>query len=237
MQSATAVSNKGALALMAEEGLVPAPYYDSVYVLTFGVGHTAAAGAPDPHNMPMAFPVGKDLELAIVKAVNVFLSDLEKYTAEVLDAIKVPLLQSELDALVSFHYNTGGIRRAKLTQYINSIDRTDSKWVGAISRGFDGWHKPPEIIDRRNREKHLFLTGEYLSTKVAVYATDGRGNVMWRAVPPSINGQSASEYVKRVLHLEGLGKGVPQTPSRKEDDKSLVQMLIDALVGIFRRNK
>ena len=37
-------SDLGIIALLGHEGIVPGPYYDSVGVLTYGVGHTASAG-------------------------------------------------------------------------------------------------------------------------------------------------------------------------------------------------
>ena len=42
------MTDRGLLALARHEGIVPAPYLDVKRVWTFGVGHTAAAGAPDP---------------------------------------------------------------------------------------------------------------------------------------------------------------------------------------------
>ena len=36
------------------EGIVPAPYRDSTGLWTYGIGHTAAAGAPGPSTRPSA---------------------------------------------------------------------------------------------------------------------------------------------------------------------------------------
>ena len=41
-------SDAGIIALISHEGIVPGPYKDSKGILTYGVGHTKAAGAPDP---------------------------------------------------------------------------------------------------------------------------------------------------------------------------------------------
>ena len=43
---------------------------------------------------------------------RVFRADLERYEAAVLRTVKVSLAPHEFDALVSFHYNTGGIAKA-----------------------------------------------------------------------------------------------------------------------------
>ncbi|WP_435168329.1 lysozyme [Falsirhodobacter sp. 1013] len=104
------VSDRGLVALMQHEGIVPAPYADSVGILTYGIGHTAAAGDPDPATLPMGMPA--DLDAALAEVAAVFRGDIARYTADVPKAVKVPLAPHELDALASFHYNTGAIARA-----------------------------------------------------------------------------------------------------------------------------
>ena len=54
------MTDRGLLALARHEGIVPAPYLDVKRVWTFGVGHTAAAGAPDPARMPRGMPADLD---------------------------------------------------------------------------------------------------------------------------------------------------------------------------------
>jgi lysozyme len=83
---------------------VPGPYLDVKQVWTFGIGHTAAAGPPDPATMPRGMPA--DIDAGIRVAFRVFRADLARYEAAVLRALKVPLAPHEFDALVSFHYNT-----------------------------------------------------------------------------------------------------------------------------------
>ena len=53
-------TDRGNLALVRHEGVVPAPYLDVARVWTFGVGHTAGAGAPDPARMPRGMPADLD---------------------------------------------------------------------------------------------------------------------------------------------------------------------------------
>jgi lysozyme len=92
-------SDRGQLALIRHEGIVPGPYLDVKGVWTFGIGHTAAAGPPDPALMPRGMPA--DLDAGIREAFRVFRADLARYEAEVLRAVKVPLEPHEFDALVS----------------------------------------------------------------------------------------------------------------------------------------
>lgn len=168
------VSDKGIAALIAHEGIVPGPYKDSVGVWTFGIGHTAAAGRPDPVQMPRGMPA--DLDAALVHVFDVFRDDLVKYETEVARALKVPVSQNEFDALVSFHYNTGAIGRASLVKALNAGDR-----AGA-ARGFMSWVKPKEIIERRRSELKLFRDGVYPELKATVWRVDANGRVIWKPV-------------------------------------------------------
>ena len=115
------ITDRGLLALVRHEGIVPGPYLDVKSVWTFGIGHTAAAGAPDPAKLPRGMPA--DLDAGIREAFRVFRADLARFEAEVLRAVTVPLAPHEFDALVSFHCNTGGIARAALTRHLNAGDR------------------------------------------------------------------------------------------------------------------
>lgn len=150
------ISSKGVLEIAEHEGIVLGPYLDSVRVWTYGVGHTAAAGGPDPAKMPREdtrkWGQGR-VEAELGKALRLFDDDLDSYEGRVSRAVKVPLAQHEFDALVSFDFNTGGIFRAKLTEAINRGDKSGN--------GFMGWVKPKEITGRRRAEQALFRTGRY----------------------------------------------------------------------------
>lgn len=155
------VSNKGIIALALHEGVVPAPYYDSVGVLTYGVGHTSAAG--EPHPMNMGYDMPKDLDVAYKKVFEVFKKDLEKYSAEVNKAIYRPMYQSEFDAAVSFHYNTGAIKRATWVKTFNAGNRA------LAAKQIMNWSKPKAIINRRKAEQRLFLEGIYPEGNIPVW--------------------------------------------------------------------
>lgn len=167
-------SPAGIGALVAHEGIVPGAYRDSVGVWTFGVGHTAAAGAPIPADMAKGMP--SDLDGAIDFAFDVFARDLAKYEAAVRAAIKVPVAQHEFDAAVSFHYNTGAIARADWVKALNAGDRA------AAAAGIMNWTKPAEIIPRRQAEQRLFREGAYTSKPVPVWGVDSTGRIVWKPV-------------------------------------------------------
>jgi lysozyme len=48
---------------------------------------------------------------------------VQKYADAVNAPLKVPVSQTEFDALVSFHFNTGRIDKASLTKFINAGDK------------------------------------------------------------------------------------------------------------------
>lgn len=162
-------SDRGLLALIRHEGVVPAPYTDVKGVWTFGIGHTAAAGAPDPAKLPRGMPA--DLDAGIAQAFRVFRADLGRYEAEVARAVTVDLAPHEFDALVSFHYNTGAIARAALTRHLNAGDRA------ATAEAFLNWLRPASLRARREAERDLFRHGRYPGGTIPVWAVDAGGRV------------------------------------------------------------
>jgi lysozyme len=190
-------SDRGLLALIRHEGVVPGPYLDVKGVWTFGIGHTAAAGPPDPGLMPRGMPA--DLDAGVCEAFRVFRADLARYEAEVLRAVRVPLVQHEFDALVSFHYNTGGIARATLTKNLNAGERA------AAADAFMNWLKPAALRARREAERDLFRHGRYPVGTLPVWAVDAVGRVDF------------SKPLRRLAETEALDLLRPKPPSAAPD--------------------
>jgi len=163
------MTDRGLMALARHEGIVPGPYRDATGTWTFGIGHTAAAESPDPSAMPRGMPA--DLDAGIREAFRVFRADLVRYEAAVLRAVKVPLAPHEFDALVSFHYNTGGIAKAALTRHLNAGNRV------AAADAFLNWRRPASIIPRREAERDLFRSGRYPVGTIPVWSVDRTGRV------------------------------------------------------------
>jgi GH24 family phage-related lysozyme (muramidase) len=84
--------------------------------------------------------------------------DLARYAAEVAAAVgEAPTTQNQFDALVSFHYNTGAIARATLTQRHIAGDHT------AAAREFARWNRAGGqvmrgLVRRRAAEAELYLS-------------------------------------------------------------------------------
>ena len=81
--------------------------------------------------------------------------------AEVFD--RFDLSEEQFGAALSFHYNTGGIRRATWVKRWKAGD------IAAARRTFMNWSKPPSIIPRRRKERDLFFDG--------VWSSDGTATV------------------------------------------------------------
>lgn len=165
-------SDAGIYAIALHEGIVPAPYFDSVGVLTYGIGHTLGAGYPDPSKMLRGMP--SSLDAALRDVFDLFRRDVAKYEAAVNRAVKVPITQAQFDALVSFHYNTGAIGKASLVKRLNAGD------VAGAAAGFMAWSKPAEIIPRREAEQAMFANGTYPTGQVTVWQVSKAGKVIWK---------------------------------------------------------
>ncbi|MGI6247229.1 MAG: lysozyme [Pseudochelatococcus sp.] len=212
------MTDRGLLALVRHEGIVPGPYLDVKQVWTFGIGHTAAAGSPDPTRMPRGMPA--DLDAGIREAFKAFHTDLAAYEAAVRRAVTVPLAPHEFDALVSFHYNTGGIARAALTKHLNAGNRA------AAAEAFMGWLKPAAIRSRREAERDLFRHGRYPAGTIPVWAVDRNGRVDF------------SRPVRRLTEEDALAllrpisvPAPPPVPTRPAVTPSWWQRLMEFLTG------
>lgn len=190
-------SPQGVAFLVAHEGVVPGPYLDSVGVWTLGIGHTAAAGAPIPADMARGMPA--DLAAALREVFAVFRRDLARYEAEVAAAIgRTPCEQHEFDAAVSFHFNTGAIKRAAWVDLWRRGQKAD-----AARSMLANWRKPTEIISRRTAERDLFLNGDYGAGKATVWGVSKAGRVIWTSQRRLAQGD--------ILALLDAAPGLPPT--------------------------
>lgn len=160
------LSKPGAMELIGHEAIVQTRYRDSKNIWTIGVGHTQAAGDPDPAAYTEVMPLKEVFKL--------FQKDMQKYADDVNAALKAPVSQTEFDALVSFHFNTGGINKASLVKSINAGEKKTA------AKQFLNWKKPPEVMGRRKKEQKLFAEGTYSNGgKATVYPADANGKVQW----------------------------------------------------------
>lgn len=141
---------RGLALIRAFEGYFETAYQDSVGVWTIGYGHTTAAGPPS------VIP-GMRISKAEVDALLV--KDLAKVEREVSAAVTVPLTQNQFDALVSFHFNTGGLLRSTLLKVLNarlyqSVPDQLRRWDKAGGQTLRG------LTRRREAEVALWKTAD-----------------------------------------------------------------------------
>lgn len=179
------LSDNGMADIAFREGIVVAPYLSGLPgdPWTCGIGHTAAAGDPDPAAMPRAMP--GDIDAAIRDAIRQFRTDLIDYEVRINQHVTAPMTQNEFDAFVSVDLNTGwawyrapsgAYRSATAIQLFNAGDKS------GCANAFLNWCSPPAIRGRRQQEQELFLSGTYLSAPIAVYGTDGAGKLDTRPI-------------------------------------------------------
>jgi lysozyme len=132
-------SSKGLEILAIREGRRQRAYLDTKGIPTIGVGHT-----------------GPEVYMGLVwtqqQIDDAFADDIKWAEDAVNKYVTVPLTQNQFDALVSFVFNIGELafRRSTLLRVLNTKDYVEA------ANCFDMWHKPKEIIGRRNSEREQF---------------------------------------------------------------------------------
>jgi len=126
------------------EGLKTKAYKDVVGVWTIGYGRTKG--------------VTSSMVITPTMAENFLKEDLTEYERYVNSLVKVPLTQSQFDALVSFIYNLGptNFSRSTLLEKLNAglyseAAKEFDKWVYAGGKVYAG------LEARRADEKQLFM--------------------------------------------------------------------------------
>lgn len=136
------------------EGCVLTAYKCPAGVWTIGYGHTRG--------------VKKGMAITKLQAYEYLKDDLKTFEDAVNKYVKVPLSQSQFDALVSFSYNVGAgaLKSSTLLRKLNKRD-----YSGA-SNEFLRWNKSngkelSGLTARRRAERELFLKDDtyYLSNK------------------------------------------------------------------------
>lgn len=142
------LTKRALLELIEHESIVLESYKDSKGVWTWGIGVTDASG----HRVGRY----KDNPQTVEKVVEIFKWLVEKkYLPAVLEAFDKPLNEHQLAAALSFHYNTGAIKRASWVKSFNAGN------VQKARAEFMNWVTPKEITERRRKERDLFFDGKW----------------------------------------------------------------------------
>jgi lysozyme len=126
-----------------EEGSRNKAYKDSKGLWTIGVGHLIK---PSEQHLLTATLTDEQVE-------ELLQSDLKWCSEAVENNVKVPLTQNQYDALYSLCFNIGetNFRKSTVLRKINENDLQGA--ADAILM----WNKPEVLINRRKRERALFL--------------------------------------------------------------------------------
>ncbi|HEX2053990.1 MAG TPA: glycoside hydrolase family protein, partial [Actinomycetota bacterium] len=156
-QGGRRLSARGAEFIARFEGCRLNLYDDPAGHCTIGVGHLVHRGRTDGSE-PAEFRNGITRE----RALEMLQQDAESAAKAVEASVKVPLSQSELDALISFVFNigAGAFRSSTLLTKLNAGDRS------AVPAELTRWTKAggkvlPGLVARREAEGQLFSTGRY----------------------------------------------------------------------------
>lgn len=148
------MSDMGRKMLESFEGLRLTAYDDNG-AWAIGYGHSARSGRP-PH-------VAKGLTITKEQADQILAADLEaEYTPKVRKQLKVPLTQSQFDALVSFCYNTSTKTFNGLMEKINAKDFDGAK-AYMMAAVLPPSHKAHAGLVRRRKAEVAFFDGKPLA--------------------------------------------------------------------------
>lgn len=137
------------------EGLRLKAYYCPAGVLTIGYGHTNLDGTPPR--------VVEGMTISAAMAEQILHKTVERnYAAAVRKLVKVPLSQSQFDALVSFTFNLGesALKKSTLLKRLNQ-GRYDAvpgelmKWTRAGGKELEG------LVRRRRAEAAMWRSMSY----------------------------------------------------------------------------
>ena len=143
------LSDKGTDFLFGNEGVRLKPYNDSKGYATIGVGHLIAkrnVTEQDKRNWS---------GFTRSDAINLFQQDVQSFENGIKSSVNVNLTQYQYDAIVSFAFNIG-MGNFKKSEFLMSLN--NGNYNGNLMMNF---HRPPEIVPRRQREVNLFNDATY----------------------------------------------------------------------------
>lgn len=145
------ISNAGYREHLHYEGVSVTKYLCSQNEETIGAGFTKS-DIPDLHAWSW------DREMPVEETMRRFPNAVKKYADAVNKGLKVPVKQTQFDALVSICYNIGinGFSGSTFLKHINN-----GKDLDTIRKAIMMWTANPELKKRRTNEANLFCNGIY----------------------------------------------------------------------------
>lgn len=197
------ITERMALEIISHEAIIRQAYKDTVGVWTWSAGITSASGHSVERYIGNPQPMRRCIE--------VYLWLLDRYADDVRAAFKGHrLTEAQFTAALSFHWNTGAIKRAAWVRHFRAGN------MAAARNGFMAWSKPKEIIGRRKKERDLFFDGKW--------SGDGRvtefTRLTSRSTPDWQSGKrvNVTPVIREILGKPEMGNPVsepkPVTPSK-----------------------
>lgn len=158
------ITAKVALENASHEGLVREAYKDATGTWTWSVGVTDASG----HSVKRYI----DNPQSIEHCLKIYVWLLEnKYAPSVRKAFKgFNLSESQFAAALSYHWNTGAIRKAKWVKLVLAGRIGEAERSLRRSRTTSKGRKLSALVDRRKMEADLFFNGTWSNKgKVTIY--------------------------------------------------------------------
>ncbi|MEC5291991.1 hypothetical protein VSX64_14625 [Aurantimonas sp. C2-6-R+9] len=148
MSTSTEVDYAVALEIASHEAVIRQAYLDSVSVLTWSVGLTAATG----HDVKRYIDKPQTLEHCFA----IYAWALNNYAEAVrAEFAGHDLTKAQFAGALSFHWNTGAIRSASWP------DLWKAGRIAGARASFLSWRKPAAVLSRRKKEAALFFDGEW----------------------------------------------------------------------------
>jgi GH24 family phage-related lysozyme (muramidase) len=140
-----------AMEVASHEAIIRRTYRDSVGKWTWSVGLTSATG----HDVTRYI----DNPASLQKCLDVYVWALQNYARQVEEAFEgTPLTKAKFAAAVSFHWNTGAIKKASWVKHYKAGNAIQAR------ANFMLYSKPAAIIGRRRAERDLFFDGRWSNT-------------------------------------------------------------------------
>lgn len=169
--------------------------------------------------------VRKGDRITLERAIVRFRKTMEKrYVVDVLAAIRRGLSRHELDALASFHYNTGAIRKGSVDDKFNrGDDRSGLATWAAYKKA--GGRVMAGLERRRAAEIHLWRTGSYAKAGRIMVRDNSNGGA--RYIDPVNIPWDIPEPPALVIELDfpEPTKTAPPLPEKRPRDNFILSWL------------
>lgn len=140
---------RGVTEIFGHEAIIREMYLDSVKVETWAAGLTANSG--------INVRKYKDNPASMQECVTASIERMKvKYGPRVIAAFPGrTLTEAQFHAALSFDWNTGAIHRADWVKHWLAGRTAEAR------ASFMNWRSPPEIVERREKERDLFFDGKW----------------------------------------------------------------------------